>query len=191
MDERIHTYAELVQDDGGVRYRAHVRGRERPDGTWEAWFEFEPVEPRLPTLHSARETTQPNRRDLDYWASGIEPVYLEGAISRAERIAAEEAAPVAGSGRSAPAAGTSVPPSSLSPPARPVLDPFKVFVQGEDILREELSALSTGHLRNILRAYQLAEEHRITDHVSDRVELAAMIVSGVRQRLLERQGGSA
>jgi hypothetical protein len=29
------------------------------------------------------ETTQPNREALTYWASGIEPVYLEGALERA------------------------------------------------------------------------------------------------------------
>jgi hypothetical protein len=29
------------------------------------------------------ETTQPNREALAYWASGIEPVYLEGALERA------------------------------------------------------------------------------------------------------------
>jgi hypothetical protein len=29
------------------------------------------------------ETTQPNREALAYWASGVEPVYLEGALGRA------------------------------------------------------------------------------------------------------------
>jgi hypothetical protein len=32
---------------------------------------------------SAVETTQPNREALAYWASGLEPVYLEGALERA------------------------------------------------------------------------------------------------------------
>jgi hypothetical protein len=34
-------------------------------------------------VRPARETTQPNRRALEYWATGIEPVYLEGALVRA------------------------------------------------------------------------------------------------------------
>jgi hypothetical protein len=29
------------------------------------------------------ETTQPNRGALAYWASGVEPVYLEGSLERA------------------------------------------------------------------------------------------------------------
>jgi hypothetical protein len=30
-----------------------------------------------------RETTQPSQKALTYWARGIEPVYLEGALERA------------------------------------------------------------------------------------------------------------
>jgi hypothetical protein len=89
METHIHTYSGMVQHRNGVQYRAHAIGRERTDGTWEAWFDFEPVDAHLPALRSPRETTQPNRRDLEYWASGIEPVYLEGSIARAERRAAD------------------------------------------------------------------------------------------------------
>ena len=32
---------------------------------------------------AAVETTQPNLEALRYWASGLEPVYLEGALERA------------------------------------------------------------------------------------------------------------
>ena len=34
------------------------------------------------TLRSFRETTQPNLTDLRYWATGLTPVYLEGALER-------------------------------------------------------------------------------------------------------------
>ena len=30
-----------------------------------------------------RETTQPNLRALEYWATGLTPAYLEGALDRA------------------------------------------------------------------------------------------------------------
>ena len=63
-------------------YRARSCGRERDDGTWEGWIEFVP-EDGGPVLASARETTQPNLTDLQYWATGLTPVYLEGALERA------------------------------------------------------------------------------------------------------------
>ena len=34
-------------------------------------------------VQSPRETTQPNLTDLNYWATGLTPVYLEGALARA------------------------------------------------------------------------------------------------------------
>jgi len=49
---------------------------------WEGWVEFDPVDGG-PTIRTPRETTQPNRADAEYWATGLEPVYLEGALDRA------------------------------------------------------------------------------------------------------------
>ena len=37
----------------------------------------------LPRLRTGQETSQPNRDALAYWASGLEDVYLEGALARA------------------------------------------------------------------------------------------------------------
>ena len=37
------------------------------------------------TTKTGQETTQPNRDDLAYWATGVEDVYLEGALRRIER----------------------------------------------------------------------------------------------------------
>jgi hypothetical protein len=36
-----------------------------------------------------------------------------------------------------------------------VLDPFEVYAQGENVLRQELSALDLDHLRAIVEAYGL------------------------------------
>jgi hypothetical protein len=66
----------------GLLYVPRIYGDERADGTWEGWIEFHPVgagEIRA----TDRETTQPNRRALEYWATGLEPVYYEGAFARA------------------------------------------------------------------------------------------------------------
>jgi len=41
-----------------------------------------------PPLATPRETTQSNRAALEYWARGLEPIYLEGALVRAVARAA-------------------------------------------------------------------------------------------------------
>jgi hypothetical protein len=68
-----------MEDDG---YAVRVRGRAREDGRWEGWLEFEPGRGGR-ALRTPRETTQPNRDALRYWATGLEPIYLEGALARA------------------------------------------------------------------------------------------------------------
>ena len=49
---------------------------------WEAWIEFHP-EQGGPIRATDRESTQPNRTAVEYWMSGLEPVYFEGAFERA------------------------------------------------------------------------------------------------------------
>ena len=83
MAERIHTFSKVVTDRQGTRYRVHAYGAQHERGTWYGWLVFETEGTTGPPLRTDRETTQPNRRDLVYWASGIEPVYLEGALNRA------------------------------------------------------------------------------------------------------------
>ena len=60
----------------------------------------------------------------------------------------------------------------------PLLDPFNVYAQGEDILISQLDALDTSHLRDIARAYELmTEEHAAT---ATRLDLASTIVDAAR-----------
>jgi hypothetical protein len=70
-----------VESDG-LLWVPSIYGEQRSDGTWEAWIEFRSVD-GLETRTTDRETTQPNREALEYWASGLEPVYFEGAFTRA------------------------------------------------------------------------------------------------------------
>jgi hypothetical protein len=72
----------LVLSSEGRAYRAQACGAETRYGTWEGWVEFLPVDGG-PPVRSPRETTQPNRVDTAYWASGLSPTYLEGALVRA------------------------------------------------------------------------------------------------------------
>lgn len=83
MAELIHVCETEVRDAGGVTYRAAVHGEERGDGTWEGWIEFRPVGGDALVLRTGRETSQPDRGALAYWASGLEPVYIDGAFGRA------------------------------------------------------------------------------------------------------------
>jgi hypothetical protein len=85
MAELIHLYTAEVVDAGGVAYCVCACGERRADGTWEGWLEFCPASYAQPTLRTDRETTQPNWAALVYWATGLEPLYFEGAFERAAR----------------------------------------------------------------------------------------------------------
>lgn len=80
--ELVRAYAAPVRDTAGAAYAASVYARARPDGTWEGWLVFAHV-PGGPRLRTGRETTQPDRAALAYWADGLEPAYLDGALGRA------------------------------------------------------------------------------------------------------------
>lgn len=69
--------------NGEITYAVHVCGEQRADGTWEGWIEFHPSGLKS-ILRTDQETSQPNRAALEYWADGLEPVYLEGALARAQ-----------------------------------------------------------------------------------------------------------
>jgi hypothetical protein len=76
-------YPEMVQTTEGRRYRVHACGHARGDGTWAGWLEFHPEDPRSVTLRTGQETSQPSLEALAYWADGLEPVYFQGAFTRA------------------------------------------------------------------------------------------------------------
>ena len=84
MAELIHVCETEVRDASGVTYRATVHGEERADGTWAGWIEFRPTGGEAPARRTGQETSQPNRGALAYWASGLEPVYIDGAFARAK-----------------------------------------------------------------------------------------------------------
>jgi hypothetical protein len=67
---------------GDAIYFAEVWGERRDDGLWEGWIEFV-TSGGGPVLSTGRETSQSNLEALTYWATGLEPVYLEGALARA------------------------------------------------------------------------------------------------------------
>lgn len=177
--EVLIEYDAIVAGQDGRRWSAHVCGRRRDDDNmWEGWVEFVPKDRRRRPVRSRRETTQPSRDDLLYWATGLTPVYLSGALGRAleppfERPRARDAKPhFDGPAPSvvSEAAGPSVP--------HPILDPFDVYGQGEDILVRQLDALDTPRLRDIALAYELMQP-RDAERAS-RLQLATTIIDGAR-----------
>lgn len=82
MAELIHAFSVPVSDERGT-FRVRVEGELTPEGTWHGWLSFESTAGTATRLKTDRETTQSDRAALEYWASGLEPVYLEGALARA------------------------------------------------------------------------------------------------------------
>jgi hypothetical protein len=79
----VYEFAATVRGPDQIPYVARVYGMQRADGTWEGWLEFS--NPAVGVLSTDRETTQSNLDHLTYWATGLEPTYLEGALDRALR----------------------------------------------------------------------------------------------------------
>jgi hypothetical protein len=169
----------LTLPDGRV-YTAQACGRVREDGIWEGWLEFVPNDDSA-VLRSPRETTQPKLTDLEYWAAGLTPVYLRGALERTltpPTVAVEP--PVIRSVYDEPAS-PSVPITDRAAEAEPVLDPFSVYAKGEDLLRRQLRALSPRHLRAIIIGYELVDVTGVDLNRLTGPELSALIVAAVRR----------
>lgn len=100
-------------------------------------------------------------------------MYLEGALRRAS----EPKKPVFEVPKLEPAYKGPAPSPSARDKA--VLDPFAVHARGEDRLRKRLGALSARHLQQIIRAYRLADEHKVELDDLSEAELVDLIVEGV------------
>lgn len=159
----------------GRRYHAQACGRERDNGQWEAWLEFEDVASGE-VLRSQRETTQPNHADSVYWATGLTPVYLEGALERILNAPAHRAPdPVSPPFFDGPAPRTRPVMSNREP----ILDPFSVYQKSPELLAQELTALRGRHLRQIIRDFNLAEDEALETLTEP--ELGALIMQRVRE----------
>jgi hypothetical protein len=83
MANLVYEHSVTIQTPKGATYTAYTYAEPQRDGTWQGWIEFRPVDGRGGPLRTDRETTQPTRDAVAYWASGLEPVYFEGAFERA------------------------------------------------------------------------------------------------------------
>jgi hypothetical protein len=184
MAEVLVKFDEPITAPSGEQYFAQAVGKEVRGGSWEGWLEFMPSGDGADTIESGRETTQPNRTNLEYWAQGLTKVYLEGALARALSLAANPNAiwDESETSRFNSAAGSATAPNLRSGPVipRPVLDPFQVYAQGEAILRSELNALSRDHLEAIANAYDLKGGAASDLRSSKTAAIVEAIVEGVR-----------
>jgi amphi-Trp domain-containing protein len=79
----IRRHSEQVRDSFGHVYDALIYGEAGDTGPWEGWIEFVPLDGAVQSRRTGRETTQPDRVALEYWATGLQPLYLLGAFERA------------------------------------------------------------------------------------------------------------
>ncbi len=178
MAEVLMEFDEQLSTGEGFMYSAQACAAPNGDGLWEAWIEFLPIDGG-PPLRSPRETTQPNRIDAEYWATGLSPTYLEGALGRARNPIMRKTAgpPKALFDEPAPNVVT----IREVPAVEAVMDPFSVYEKGARILRQELGALAEWHLVNIILAYQLSEEPVDVLNRMSASTLVDLIVARVRE----------
>lgn len=113
MAEDLLEFENTVEDGAGRSWIARVLGAERKDGRWVGWIRFRDTRgDRL--VETDRETTQPSREDLAYWARGLTYFYLEGALARARRRS-DKAGPAGKPGYAAEGADQALPPSGSLP----------------------------------------------------------------------------
>jgi hypothetical protein len=184
MAEVLVEFTDPVTDSEGNAYTARACGSEMDDGRWQGWIEFVPLDDSNP-FRTGRETTQPNRTDALYWATGLTQVYLQGALERALRPLVRPAAR-----RIAPPAFDEPARDIVAPPAaESILNPFSVYRKGEDLLRRQLGAFSVWHLVNIIRAHDLSGLPADELNKLNGAELVELIVATVRTRAEEPISG--
>jgi hypothetical protein len=176
--ETLLQFPRPIAAPDGTLYEARACGSAMAANMWQGWIEFVPLDGGAP-IRSRRETTQPNRTDTEYWATGLTDVYLEGALRRAlEPPVSVPTPPPQPSVFAGPAPSTLPTSADVAPTS--ILDPFSVYEKGEALLRKQLAALSAWHLVNIAREYELTELPVATLNTMAAAELIELIVAGVR-----------
>jgi hypothetical protein len=179
MSEILVKFDEPISTPDGRKFFAQAAGKEADGGLWEGWLEFLPADDSSEAVCSERETTQPNRKNVEYWAQGLTKVYLEGALNRALEpagVARQSNGFQRESSRFSAPRQISRAPLSNATGRRPILDPFAVYAQGEQILRSELGALSRDQVEIIATAYGFTPPAA----GGTRNDLVETVVEGVR-----------
>jgi hypothetical protein len=192
MAEVLVRYTATVRGKDGVTWVPQACGGIAEDLLWEGWIEFVSDDRAIRT---GRETEQPNRDLLMYWAQGLTVAFLEGALARATRqrtVIPKE--PTISPKFDRPARTTA--PRGIR--VRAILDPFATFAQGEDLLRAQLSALSHDNLVAIVEDYALPvygtsdiPPRKLVDAIVDAVKGAYQPAGSSERRANEPADSSA
>ena len=181
MAEVLVSFDQPVRDELG-EYHARAVGRLADDGMWEGWIEFTPFVPREPVMVTGVESRQPERSHLEYWATGLTPVFLEGALERAKRPVTVRVRPIEVPFTDGPRPRDPVVSRGVPPGPEPVLDPFEIGGRSLDLLHQELGALNRPRLLNIISAFGLNPAKEDVSWMSDR-QLTQFIVTAVEAQL--------
>jgi hypothetical protein len=181
MAEVLLDFDTPISDESGT-YHPRVVGRLAPDGMWEGWFEFLPANgSKRDVLISAVESRQPQREHLVYWATGLTPVYIEGAFRRARHPITVRTRVVDDPVSDRPAPRVVVRSArDMKPDA--VLDPFEIGSRSLDILDQELRALNRPRLLNIIDAFHLNPAGKDLSWMND-AQLVRFIVVATETQL--------
>jgi hypothetical protein len=179
MSEVLVRFTDLVRGSDGREYQPQACGVVGPDGLWQGWIEFLTA---AGAIRTERETSQPNRTDLMYWAQGLSHTYLEGALTRA--LGGHAAVPSTDVRVIPVFEGPALPPTRETGPRVPqaVLDPLSVYVQGEHVLRGQLLALSSDQLSKVIVAYALGAPVAANSSNAERARRVEEIIATIRQR---------
>jgi hypothetical protein len=186
MAEVLRSFDDPVSD--GVRsYHVRVVGRYAQDRMWEGWLEFDPLDGKGETLVGPVESRQPEREYLAYWAGGLTPVFVEGALHRAQHpiVVHTRVVEEAASDHPAPRLVVTGPERQVKPEA--VLNPFEIGGRNLDILAQELRALNRPRLVNIIAAYDLNPANEDISWMTD-AQLVRFIVVAVETQMMRRSG---
>ena len=178
MAEVLVQFDTTVSGTDGTRWIPRACGRVGDKGFWEGWIEFTTPGALVEPVRTPRETEQSNRDALMFWAQGLTQIYLEAALVRALAPPLRR-----------PSEGPPVQPHFDTPAPRfagdqtsvprPVLNPFEVYQQGENVLFRQLSALSRARLLDIVVSFGMPSA--AAAHDSSRETLVSTIMSAVRR----------
>ena len=183
MAELLVAYETPVSDASGT-YRARAVGRQGNDRMWEGWLEFEAVGSPRKVIVSSVESRQPEKVHLVYWATGLQPIYLEGALARARNPTVVRVRVAEQAESSAPAPRiVKIAAEPTAPTA--ILDPIEIGRKNLGILDQELRALDRPRLVNIIAAYQLNPAGEDLSWMSE-AQLVRFIVVAVETQLTQR-----
>ena len=191
MAEVLVRYTATVRGTDGTAWVPQACGGVASDGLWEGWIEFISDQRAVRT---GRETEQPNRDDLMYWAQGLTDTYLDGALARAtteRQVIPRE--PRLSPRFDGPARTTA--PRGFR--VRAILDPFATYAQGEDLLRGQLAALSHDNLVAIVEDYALPvygtsdmRSRKLVDEIVEAVKAAHQVGESRDRQIAETDDSS-